>query len=146
MEHIESDGNKNNGCVARESNPGRKNGNLAWYHYTSDAHWTLWQCRLKVKKKFLFWAQVLLGKLDSKSTARLAQSVEHETLNLRVVGSSPTLGAIVLAKILASLLKQNCRDPGSNRGPLDLQSNALPTELSRLSCSTTVVVFCWLIK
>ena len=28
------------------------------------------------------------------STARLAQSVEHETLNLRVVGSSPTLGEI----------------------------------------------------
>ena len=26
------------------------------------------------------------------TTARLAQSVEHETLNLRVVGSSPTLG------------------------------------------------------
>ena len=26
---------------------------------------------------------------------------------------------------------QKCRDPGSNRGPLDLQSNALPTELSR---------------
>jgi hypothetical protein len=25
-----------------------------------------------------------------------------------------------------------CRDPGLNRGPLDLQSNALPTELSRL--------------
>ena len=30
------------------------------------------------------------------STARLAQSVEHETLNLRVVGSSPTLGDIFL--------------------------------------------------
>ena len=29
-------------------------------------------------------------------TARLAQSVEHETLNLRVVGSSPTLGARLL--------------------------------------------------
>ena len=29
------------------------------------------------------------------SIARLAQSVEHETLNLRVVGSSPTLGAYV---------------------------------------------------
>ena len=25
-----------------------------------------------------------------------------------------------------------CRDPGLNRGPLYLQSNALPTELSRL--------------
>ena len=24
-----------------------------------------------------------------------------------------------------------CRDPGSNRGPSDLQSDALPTELSR---------------
>ena len=32
--------------------------------------------------------------------------------------------------------KQNaekCRDPGSNRGPSDLQSDALPTELSRLA-------------
>ena len=27
--------------------------------------------------------------------------------------------------------EKKCRDPGSNRGPLDLQSNALPTELSR---------------
>ena len=26
---------------------------------------------------------------------------------------------------------RQCRDPGSNRGHLDLQSNALPTELSR---------------
>ena len=32
----------------------------------------------------------------SRPTARLAQSVEHETLNLRVVGSSPTLGASIL--------------------------------------------------
>ena len=28
---------------------------------------------------------------------------------------------------------KTCRDPGSNRGPLDLQSNALPSELSRLN-------------
>ena len=60
-------------CVARESNPGRKNGNLAWYHYTSDA------VSVEAEVKYL-------------TTARLAQSVEHETLNLRVVGSSPTLG------------------------------------------------------
>ena len=32
------------------------------------------------------------------NTARLAQSVEHETLNLRVVGSSPTLGGYGFAK------------------------------------------------
>ena len=34
--------------------------------------------------------------MESHNIARLAQSVEHETLNLRVVGSSPTLGDIVL--------------------------------------------------
>ena len=28
-------------------------------------------------------------------------------------------------------LTWGCPDPGLNRGPLDLQSNALPTELSR---------------
>ncbi len=28
--------------------------------------------------------------------------------------------------------KKKCRNPGSNQGPLDLQSNALPTELFRL--------------
>ena len=33
-----------------------------------------------------------LGSLVLCNSARLAQSVEHETLNLRVVGSSPTLG------------------------------------------------------
>ena len=36
-------------------------------------------------------------------SARLAQSVEHETLNLGVVGSSPTLGDILfffLSKII----------------------------------------------
>ncbi len=35
--------------------------------------------------------------------ARLAQSVEHETLNLRVVGSSPTLGARVFFFITLEL-------------------------------------------
>ena len=34
--------------------------------------------------------------VELRNIARLAQSVEHETLNLRVVGSSPTLGDIVL--------------------------------------------------
>ena len=41
---------------------------------------------------FVIW-QVLLAVTMS---ARLAQSVEHETLNLGVVGSSPTLGDVVL--------------------------------------------------
>ena len=39
------------------------------------------------------------------TSARLAQSVEHETLNLRVVGSSPTLGELFLVFIV-SLLKK----------------------------------------
>lgn len=34
------------------------------------------------------------GRCFPSKKARLAQSVEHETLNLRVVGSSPTLGVV----------------------------------------------------
>ena len=34
------------------------------------------------------------------TTSRLAQLVEHETLNLRVVGSSPTLGDLVFGNFL----------------------------------------------
>ena len=52
---------------------------------------------------------------------------------------SSTLGGALILLLLLSMAThtegkdlQKCRDPGSNRGPLDLQSNALPTELSRL--------------
>ena len=38
----------------------------------------------------------------------------------------------LMANLLIAPNSKTCRDPGSNRGPLDLQSNALPTELSRL--------------
>ena len=40
---------------------------------------------------FFIYNSLILGKWS----ARLAQSVEHETLNLRVVGSSPTLGEVL---------------------------------------------------
>ncbi len=39
--------------------------------------------------------------LSRVHVARLAQSVEHETLNLRVVGSSPTLGEHVFYLFLS---------------------------------------------
>ena len=37
--------------------------------------------------------------------------------------------------------KNDRRDPGSNQGPLDLQSNALPTELSRLTLVQTQAAY-----
>ena len=37
------------------------------------------------------------------TVARLAQSVEHETLNLRVVGSSPRLGDFQSGRINVSV-------------------------------------------
>ncbi len=40
---------------------------------------------------------------------------------------------------------KRCRDPGSNRGPLDLQSNALPTELSRLLLKRKVCYFFYIL-
>ena len=39
-----------------------------------------------------------------------------------------------------SLPKTKCRDPGSNWGPSDLRSDALPTELSRLDQMVTLVL------
>ena len=39
--------------------------------------------------------------------ARLAQSVEHETLNLRVVGSSPTLGALLFKIIIDKMTSES---------------------------------------
>ncbi len=53
------------------------------------------------KERLLFaheiWALIktTTGPQKSTTAARLAQSVEHETLNLRVVGSSPTLGVSI---------------------------------------------------
>ena len=44
----------------------------------------------------------------------------------------PTLFFWTLARKKCSDKSSTCRDPGSNQGPLDLQSNALPTELSWL--------------
>ena len=38
----------------------------------------------------------------------------------------------ILIHLIEDTKRRRRRDPGSNQGPLDLQSNALPTELSRL--------------
>ena len=40
------------------------------------------------------------------------------------------------ARSSTSVTSQKCRDPGSSRGPSDLQSDALPAELSRLMLLT----------
>ena len=39
--------------------------------------------------------------------------------------------------------KKKCRNPGLNQGPLDLQSNALPTELFRLAHKQTEAMKRW---
>ena len=48
-------------------------------------------------------------------------------------GSNPPSDNIFML-FASRLIKkdENCRDPGLNQGPSDLQSDALPTELSRL--------------
>ena len=48
--------------------------------------------------------ELLWLKEQKLPSARLAQSVEHETLNLRVVGSSPTLGAQFCQKKIFQVL------------------------------------------
>ena len=55
------------------------------------------------------------------NVARLAQSVEHETLNLRVVGSSPTLGALFSRKL------------HENAAPTDTNYNLLTSTTQNMS-------------
>ena len=54
-----------------------------------------WRPILPFLKLSLLEYKFRSGPPDSKS-ARLAQSVEHQTFNLRVEGSSPSLGALLL--------------------------------------------------
>ena len=79
-----------------------------------------------------------------KSPPDIAQLVEHLTVDIRsdqmVPGSIP--GVRICPPTLpkcrhpnpatVAMRKGKCRDPGSSRGPSDLQSDALPAELSRL--------------
>ena len=61
------------------------------------------------REVFLSNPKLVLSGQPTSITARLAQSVEHETLNLRVVGSSPTLGDhFIKTHIILALL--TCRN------------------------------------
>ena len=60
------------------------------------------------------------------------------------ITSSNLVGAYIFLQGMLHFdltVKTKCRDPGSNRGPLDLQSNALPTELSRQLSDNEVIYF-----
>ena len=67
---------------------------------------------------------------DSSSSARLAQL------------PAARVGQLVRVEEGRGTLSK-CRDPGLNQGPSDLQSDALPTELSRRSeyCNCSVNIY-----
>ena len=47
-------------------------------------------------------------------------------------GLAGSLETCCMSSQISQSFYENCREPGSNRGPSDLQSDALPAELSRL--------------
>ena len=55
---------------------------------------------LNINYVYIYLSNLTNCTINQAKTARLAQSVEHETLNLRVVGSSPTLGAYTFSFIV----------------------------------------------
>ena len=85
------------------------------------------------------------GALPAATTVCRGANVKGEARSKTAIGSgaSPTATAVcprrgrqirARARVGARCPSwtEICRDPGSNRGPSDLQSDALPTELSRL--------------
>ena len=57
--------------------------------------------------------------MDSIHQARLAQSVEHQTLNRRVVGSNPHCGQDIFQFVFCRFR----RAPGSSTGPMQMKSS-----------------------
>ena len=58
-----------------------------------------------------------------------------------IVSSNLAGAYFFINKMFLAGVEKKCRDPGSNRGPLDLQSNALPTELSRPAVLSGEIVY-----
>ena len=58
-----------------------------------------------------------------------------------IVSSNLAGAYFFINKMFLAGVEKKCRDPGSNRGPLDLQSNALPTELSRPAVFSGEIVY-----
>ena len=58
-----------------------------------------------------------------------------------IVSSNLAGAYFFINKMFLVGVEKKCRDPGSNRGPLDLQSNALPTELSRPAVLSGEIVY-----
>ena len=93
--------------------------------------------------KAIYWIAKLLG--WQCQVCKIPKSIEADDLlsektTVRILKNSNHL--LICKECRATIYqficptvnqKRQCRDPGSNRGPLDLQSNALPTELSRHS-------------
>ena len=75
---------------------------------------------------------------DQKQLSSIRAGSEHRcVIIVLVLGSVCCEAARRSEQLMLSTRgrsKTNCRDPGSNRGPSDLQSDALPTELSRPYC------------
>ena len=59
--------------------------------------------------------------MDSIHQARLAQSVEHQTLNRRVVGSSPTVDKKFFHFVFCRFRRR--RAPGRSTGPIQMKSS-----------------------
>ena len=72
-----------------------------------------------------------------KLSARLAQSVEHETLNLRVVGSSPTLG-VNFVQVHQKALPPTLPNPKSYGRSLFVNSRICGLYISTITDQTSV--------
>ena len=95
-----------------------------------------WSGHAESREKVSTWGDIIGG---------VAQMVERLLSMQEAQGSIPCSSTAFLFFCRVSVLPQQncdkkvtCLDRGSNTGPLDLQSNALPTELSKRCCTGQV--------
>ena len=84
------------------------------------------RARPPASRLYSIFTEPNIAQLVERSTVEIA-GIEWSLVRFRVFGLFFTM----LSLLRTCSAKNSCRDPGSNRGPPDLQSDALPTELSR---------------
>ena len=102
--------------------------NSSWGHHNICSQLQIIRSLLLTDVRILSRTLIFVRKKFIRNEINKFLNVKRTVYNGKFDDGSDLSQLVVFA---SNKIKRICRNPGSNRGPLDLQSNALPTELFR---------------